>query len=146
MYLQSEILVVPWWAAQVVGPGGGPEALHCSGRGESVVEEPQPGARWGGSLGSYHSPPPGHAQNGSSICGLERDESAWGTLRWRDSYLTNLTHTFINLPYVSQTGVELRSRPVILVLIWEDTIWSLWWKRERSEEFSSFQFGGVLLY
>lgn len=36
--------------------------------------------------------------------------------------LTNFTRTFINIPHVSEAGVELCRRSVILVLVWEDPI------------------------
>lgn len=114
---------------RAAGPGEGPETRCCSGRVATAVEETRTEAPWGGSLKKYQSLLAGCAQSGCSICGLERDRSCEALKPCRDLCFFKMVQssllTFINLPHVSEVGIQLCRWSIILSFIWNDPLWGL---------------------
>ena len=125
----------PVGTQRVEAPGEAADTRCCSGRVVCVVEGSQTEAQWADSLGNSPGPAAGRAQGGRSICGLESDSCLieFSVLSWLFFFSKVISSflTFINLPDVSEVGVQLCRRTEILWLIWNNFHWGLWKRKKR---------------
>lgn len=122
-FLHMNLLAVTQREVRVAGPGEGAEPRRCSGRAVSAAEATQTEALSGDSLENYQSPLAGRAQSGRSIYDLKSDRRHKAHSRVVIQALFNgktSPLTFINLPHVSEEGVQLCRRSIILRFIWDD--------------------------